>query len=135
MCDEDASLYPSAMAMFEYPVGQPYWADDVEDVKNALNSLYTSFPVGCVECEISFPYTGGICTLLSYKVPDSRLLYTFQTKPYKRITKTTTYIMEAVKYNKAVVVKVFNAMLFPERMPIFRNAITTLFNLKLKGKA
>ena len=133
LCDFDASsLYPSAMSMFEYPVGQPYWEQYVDAVRDALNSQNHDFPLGIVECEVSFPdITGQIFPLLSHKSHDGRLLYTFQTEPYKIIIKTTIDIMEAVKYNGVVVVQVFNALLFPKRLPIFHDAITTLFNLKL----
>ena len=43
-------------------------------------------------------------------------------------------IMEAVKYNKARVIKVFNALLGKDRKPIFRDPITKLFTMRLEAK-
>ena len=55
------SLYPSAMYLFEYPVGIPYWADgedgrkSLEEVRDAMNNYDENFPLGIIECSIDIP--------------------------------------------------------------------------------
>ena len=100
-------------------------------VREALNSCDESLPLGIVECEIS-PDPNTIFPLLSHKTRDGRLLYT--TEPKQRLTKTTVGIMEAVKYNHAVVSQVFNAILWEEKGPILREGIEILFGMRLKAK-
>ena len=137
LCDDylddlDAvSLYPSAMNLFEYPIGNPYWEHNVELVCGALNSCDANFPLGIVECEIS-PDKDNICPLLSHISPDGRLLYTLE--PKQRLVKTTIDIMEAVKHNGAVVSQVFYALLWKEKAPILSEGIGTLFRTRQKAK-
>ena len=137
MCDDylddlDAvSLYPSAMKLFDYPVGEAYWEHDVDKVVTALNYCDATFPLGIVECEIT-PDQNQICPLLSHRTKYGRLRYTLD--PNQRLTKTTIDIMEAVKYNKARVTKVFNALLWKDRKPIFRDPITKLFTMRIQAK-
>ena len=73
--DLDAvSLYPSAMNLFDYPIGKPYWEQDTEMVREALNSCDESLPLGIVECEIS-PDPNTIFPLLSHKTRDGRFCF------------------------------------------------------------
>ena len=107
---------------------------DISKVKTALNNCDESFPLGIVECKIIFQDgdNSTICPLLSHKLPDGRLRYTFET--YQRLIKTTIDIMEAVKHNHAKVVEVYNALLWTERYPIFKESINRLFKMRQTAK-
>ena len=60
------------------------------------------------ECKIT-PDQNQICALLSHRTKYGILRYNIE--PNQRLTKTTIYIMKVVKYNKARIIKVFNALL------------------------
>ena len=120
------------MWKYDYQIGKPYFESDTEKVRAALNRCDANFPSGFVECEVQFRDPDIICPLLAQKKAD-RLRYTAESVQ-RFSSKTTIDIMEAVKYNKAVVTeKVFKALLFPDKIPIFRDTIRKLFNLRLEA--
>ena len=133
LMDFDAvSLYPTAMSQYEYPIGVPRWyeGNELDQVRDALNAMDEKFPLGIVECSIRFP-SRSVCPLLSRKTDKARLKYALEECQF---VKTTVDVMQAVKYNGAVVEAVHKAMIWPERKAIFREAITKLFNLRLQAK-
>jgi len=112
------------MAIYEFPTGTPHWSDNLDDVKEALNTCDTSFPLGIVECVVEFDNPDYIiCPLLSHHTNEGHLVYTVNSQ---RVIKTTIDIMEAVKYNKSRVVEIGKALLWTGRAPIFRKAIRRL---------
>ena len=99
-----------------------------------MNNYDENFPLGIIECYIDIP-KDNICPLLSHKpffFPDCHLRYT--TGRNQRLTKTTIDVMEAVKYNRATVYQVHRALLWTDKKPIFREAIKTLFDMRLLAK-
>jgi KaiC/GvpD/RAD55 family RecA-like ATPase len=120
------------MANYEFPTGTPYWSYHLDDVKEALNTCDTTFPLGIVECVVEFDNPDDIiCPLLSHHTNEGHLVYTVNSE---RVIKTTIDIMEAVKYNKARVVEVSKALLWADCAPIFRKAIQRLFNMRKQAK-
>jgi hypothetical protein len=131
MDDLDAtSLYASAMANYDYPSSPPQWEHDEQKIIDGLNNQDSNLPLAIVECEIFVP-EGQICPLLSYKLPDGRLRYYTGTL---KITKNSVDIMEAVRYNQARVLRIFNAMVWLEKAPIFRERTNTLFEMRKQAK-
>ena len=131
LTDFDAtSLYPSSMALYEYPTGKAdviYDQEELNRIMKDLNSLkYNRHAI--LRCDIEFNVDKSYCTPLIFF--ESK--YTFQ--PKKEIIITSVDIMEAVKYNNAVVTKVHHAVEWKEKGFIFRDAIINLFNLRLKHK-
>jgi len=130
------SLYASAMSKFEYPSGIRFWADGkdgrstIENVRDALNSIDEKFYLGIVDCEVFVPFN-NICPLLAVHSPSGRLVY--PTGSF-RTTKTTIDLMQAVKYNKAVIKEVFKAELWTERCFIFKKGTDELFLKRLQAK-
>ncbi|MGQ4876626.1 MAG: DNA polymerase, partial [Promethearchaeia archaeon] len=134
LIDFDAvSLYPSAMALFEYPIGYPHWVkeDKLEILRNQLNNLeYNKHSI--IECDIIYSEKNKIiCPLLSSKNKDGRLNYNIIDKT---IIKTSVDLMEEIKYNKMEIVKIHSAIEWYEKAPIFRETITDLFNKRLEAK-
>jgi len=123
-------LYPSSMALYEYPTGKAdviYDQEELNRIMKDLNSLkYNRHAI--LRCDIEFNVDKSYCTPLIFF--ESK--YTFQ--PKKEIIITSVDIMEAVKYNNAVVTKVHHAVEWKEKGFIFRDAIINLFNLRLKHK-
>ena len=54
------SFYPSSVALFDYPIGVPYWEHYADKGVQALNSCDSTFLLGNVECEIN-PDENQIC--------------------------------------------------------------------------
>jgi hypothetical protein len=146
LCDDGehdldgVSLYPSAMILYDYPCGEQYWEQDLDMVCRKLNECDESLPLGIVECIISpdssiNPDTGipnQVCPLLSHHSEEGNLLYTLT--PNQLLIKTTIDLMEAVRYNKAVINKVIKAHMWKDKYPLFRKGMTKLFKGRKNAK-
>jgi len=160
MTDLDAtSLYPSAMARFPYPTGKPFWAlaatgpvgENVvttERVQAALNNQDESFYLGIIDCDLHYPSVAAgasiTCPVLAERESSGaarhtkgdakgRLLYTFAPKTH--LVKTSVDLIQAVRYNGAVITQVHAALLWPTRDFVFKAPIEALFAERQKAKA
>ena len=136
--DLDArSLYPSALSLFEYPIGDIKWVEKEEDlelVRQAINSCDTNFPICFVKCMVTFPHKHecyNVCPLLAYHLETGEMLYTLIDRVY---SKTSIDLIEAVKYNKAYITKVYCALMFSNKKPIFRNQINDMYSQRKQAK-
>ena len=137
--DVDAcSLYPSAMALFSYPVGQPFWMpeSDHEKLRAALNGVtketdVNTFPyIGIVECDIE--YTRNCVFPLLSKTTKKQLEYTLEPMS---CNKCTVDLIEAVRRTGVRVTQIHHALLWPEREKIFEKIIKRLYAIKRDMKA
>ena len=125
MCLDACSLYASAQWKYDYPSGKPLWNHNEQSLIDSLNNCDVNLPFGIVECEIIIP--PNICLILSYKHPDGRLQYLTGTQ---RLRKTTVDIMQAVKYNGARVTKIFTALYWEDKAPIYRKSMSEIYPVK-----
>ena len=124
------SLYPAAMNKFLYPTGKPHWEQDLEKIRMQLNEQ-TMTILGIIECVIDFPNKDIVTPLLANRncIP---LMYTLKDNQYH--IKTTIDILEAVKYNGAIVREVYRALVWSSSDYIFRDSIQVLWDLRKKAK-
>jgi hypothetical protein len=129
LTDMDAcSLYPSSMYLNEYPIGKPYWVNDLDKLNNELmNGIYNKHSI--IEFESTFPNKQIITPLLSSKA--ETLKYTLEDQKY---IKTSVDIMEAIKYNKMKITKIYRALEWKDSEYIFRGTIKKLFDGRLQAK-
>ena len=129
LTDFDAvSLYPSAMNLYEYPIGAPYWLNDLNKLKKELmNRTYKKHSI--IEFEAHYPNKKIITPLLSRK--GETLEYTLQDQKY---IKTSVDIMEAIKYNDMEIITIYKALEWKESAPIFKETVQKLFNGRQQAK-
>lgn len=131
---DGVSLYPSAMALFEYPVGEVKWlsAEACETLRLELNrGLDPDHKISVIECDLKFP-NKKVVTPLIPEWNGPRRVYTLHDK--KNIVLTSVDIEEAVRYNGAIVTKIHRALEWPRKEYIFRDVIKRLFEERLKAK-
>jgi hypothetical protein len=126
------SLYPKAMRDFEYPIGQPYWEQDLEAIRNQLNSL-TLENLAIIECLIDFPNKKIVMPLIPTRKADGTHESTLYDGQYHIISSID--LMEAIKYNDAVVREVYKVLVWPMKAKVFEKAIDTLWGIRKKAKA
>jgi len=145
-CDA-TSLYPSAMCLFDYPVGAPYWCTDLQGLMERLNTVTkevpywrtfsseakdnTDFPLGIVRCEVTFPNKDIVFPLLSKKTLDGRMIYPLETMT---VTKSTIDLMEAVRFNDMKITRIDYAMLWSKRRAYLRDSIIHLIDMRVQAK-
>lgn len=134
LADQDAnSLYASAMAMYEYPCEEAEWVSEHE-----FNRLMTSLNhsnyehIGIVECDITYPNKEGVFFPVMAIRTDNVNKYTLEDQ---RVIRHTTDLMEACKYNKAKVVKVYRALIWRKKKALFKEVIERLYEQRNRYKA
>jgi hypothetical protein len=133
--DLDAtSLYPSAMYKFAFPVGIPYWEiNNINSIMDQINNKDADMKLCIVECDVEFPNRAGcVCPLNAVKSKEGSLFYNFE--PKQHLVRTNIDLIEAVKYNGAVITAIHRAMVWPEKKKIFEKAMETLFQNRLDAK-
>ena len=118
------------MILYQYPVGKPYFAKDLQEVKDNINACNWNFPLGMIECDI-VQNPNAIFTTIATHSDEGQLVY--DGKPH-RVNKTTIDLMDDVKYNGMTVVNVYVAELWAEKMFLFREAISEMFNERVDAK-
>lgn len=165
LTDYDAvSLYPSAMSLFEYPVGKPsianesrviWWQDQFTCLRSMLMGKYNRYkssenrstpddaekefwklPLAIIEAEVYFPNKNIVCPLLSSRRKSEKGDYVtyFDLKDNRTIIKTSVDIFQAMRYNDMKVTKVIRAIEWPNKSFIFRDCIKKMFNARLEAK-
>ena len=129
LTDMDAcALYPSSMYLFKYPIGKPYWVNDLNKLKNELmNGTYNKHSI--IEFEAHYPNKKIITPLLSRK--GETLEYTLEDQKY---IKTSVDIMEAIKYNDMEITTIYKALEWKESASIFKETVQKLFDRRLQAK-
>jgi len=150
--DFDAvSLYPSRMALDEYPIGQPRWMNEseMEELRVKLNAItHTtdvrqlllsadpahSLPFAIVECTVEYKpdCTRGCFPVLGHKIPSGQLVYSFER--LENTVKTIIDLAQAVKLNGAIIKNIEHVLVWPSHAPIFTEAITKMYAIKRDNK-
>jgi len=147
---DGVSLYPSSMALFNYPIGEPYWETDLKGLEARLNTKTDEkeqpyfgersdeilpndkFPLGIITCTVDFPRKDLPCPLLSTKSQLGNLMYTWEKKD---IVATTIDLMESVRYNGCIVSNVTRGLMWPSRRASLRKPIEGLFFGRREAKS
>ena len=76
-------------------------------VKLAINSCYSNFQLGIIDCDIEYPRE-CIMSIIAMIGDDGNLEYNTKTK---RVTLTTVDLMNEVHFNEAKITRVYTAEL------------------------
>ena len=126
---DGVSLYPSVMILYPFPAGIPYFEQDTEMVRTAINSCDPNFPLGIIDCDIEYP-NQRILPTVAIIGDDGNLEYNTKSK---RITRPTIDLMDEVHFNGAKITHVYTAELWPEKKFLFKELLK-LFKRRTKAK-
>ena len=137
LVDFDAtSLYPSAMALYKYPIGEGKVLPDSQfnRIKEEINSQ--TYDKHCiVKCDLEYDSTKKdmiVTPLIANTDKDGKMRYTLKDK--QEIVITSVDLEEAIKYNYCKISKVHEVIEWEESEFIFRDSIKKLFNARLEAK-
>ena len=121
----------------EFPVGEPCWekdSDKIEEFRNKLNYADSNIPLSIVECDIDIKNTEEhrIFAVLANRFEGDTLCYSFENNQH--LIKTSVILQDAVKYNHAVITKIYNLLIWDKTYPLFRDTIQLLFDARVKAK-
>lgn len=142
-CVDVTSLYPTAMALFEYPCGKPYWVHSsdcksrIEQLNRGLGALDWQARKWChFIAVVDIEHPGGKppvrMPLLASKFKDGALGYDCFNK--RRYTASSVDLAEAVKYNGVKITKMHTCLEWPETRPLFSKTIWTMFRARQQAK-
>jgi hypothetical protein len=128
--DTDAvSLYPSAMAKFQYPVGEGNWVTDLDTLKQHLND-HTYKNLSIVECDVTFPDKNIVMSLIPNREGE-RLTWDCQDHT---LVLTSVDLMQAIKYNKVQITHIHRAFEWNQKAFIFKDIVETIFSKRKEAK-
>eukprot|EP00732_Lithocolla_globosa_P002061 Lithocolla_globosa_v1_NODE_1229_length_2754_cov_204.732593.p1 type:complete len:403 gc:universal NODE_1229_length_2754_cov_204.732593:2195-987(-) len=133
LCDfDEASLYPSAMALFEYPVGEAAWLTS-EGCSNLIDQLHakTYSRLSIVECDITFPDKDIVLPLIPTWNGPRREYNCFDKK---NLVISSVDLEEAIRYNGIRITKIHRALEWEKKAFVFKDVVTKLFKLRLAAK-
>ena len=87
-----------------------------------------------VECDIDFQNTAEphIFAVLANRFEGDTLCYSFENNQH--LIKTSVILQDAIKYNHAVITKIYNILIWDNTYPLFRDTIQLLFDARVKAK-